>query len=310
MGNMLTDKSMQQRIREHQDHDVDILSNPSSIGGDNFDEHGDMTKTDTSDSEAALTSSSEQTMCGQLLSDITSCNKVPSILIELISSILAIITMAFSFIAYQEVSYDTTGIYYPVYAKNERVKHFDKEPNIGENPDTIHIYEAAVYKNWRNFAHLGLVLAIFELSGPLLRLIVITNRTPKRINTLHSLVQITLMTCLVLGDGAIALCKAMLFVEECGIRTPMMMSINKLSSSLSLVNALMKTTLFIWRSSFRNQRIPRDEMEQYTEILVLEEYQWYHCIIPILTHITVIGLVSWTVSQASNSKLTCEPQLF
>lgn len=289
-----------------------LRSSPTSSSSDQHynEEHCDTSKpSDTSSDNETTPSETDRSACRQILSDITSCQKVPSILIELLGSTLAIINIALSFMAYQEVSKQTTGIYYPEYAKNERVKHFDQNPHIGENPDTIHIYGETVYKNWRNFAHLGLALVIFELSGPALRLIVITNHSPRRINTLHSIVQITLLTCLVLEDGAISLCKAMLFVEECGIRDPMMSSINKLSSSISLVNSLTKTTLFVWRSSFRNQRIPRDEMEQYTEILILEEYQWFHCIIPIITHISVIGLSSWTLSQASNSKLTCAQQL-
>lgn len=198
----------------------------------------------------------------------------------------------------------TTGMYYHEYASDVNVKHHDQPPAEG-NPETIHIYAGSVFKNWRNFAHLSIALTIFELAGPALRLLILTNNTIKKINTIHSLVQISQLTCLVLEDGATALCKCLLFIAECGIRTPLMSQINKISASMSLVNSIFKTVLFIWRSSFRNQRIERDEMEQYTEILILEEYQWYHCIIPILCHISVIGLSIWALAHATNHRLLC-----
>lgn len=244
----------------------------------------------------------------QIVKDIASCSKVPSILLELIGSIFSIVNIVFAFMAFHDIAYRATGVRYREYAQDDGVQYHGEELNArweNGNDETIHIFQESAFTNWRNFVYLGLALIIFEWLPPLLRVVIVVNRAPKKINSLHSLVQITMLTCLALQDGAVSLCKNLLFTEECGIRPAMMSSISMTSASLSFVNSILKTTLFIWRSNFQNQRQVRDEMEAYTEILILEEYQWYHCIIPILSHVGVIVLSAWSLIDATSPLLVC-----
>lgn len=240
----------------------------------------------------------------QLFDDTTSCNRVPSLLQEITASLVTIATIIFAYLAFHEVIFEATGVQYKEFQKDEEqdIRSFSNLMNY----KTIHIYKEPVFLNWRNFAYLGLSLTILEILAPVLRFIVVINRAPKRINTLHTLVQIIQLTCLILEDGAISLCKNMLFAEECGIREPMMSPISQISASLSLVNTVIKTALFVWRSSYRTQRAIRDEMEAYTEILILEDYQWYHCILPILAHITIVCISIWSLVISTDSNLLCD----
>ncbi|XP_067941871.1 uncharacterized protein [Watersipora subatra] len=269
---------------------------------DAMNEHKDEEMTEVS-SEFNYESVSHYYMA-QLAKDICSCSKVPSLLLEIIASALSITNIVMAFIAFYDISYETTNVRYREYAKNDLVRFHGGELTA-ENIQNLHIYKEAVFVNWRNFVHLGLSLIVLEFLAPALRIAVVTNRTPKKINTLHSLVQISLLTALVLEDGAVSLCKNMLFTEECGIRRAMMSQTSQISAALSLVNSIVKSVLFIWRSSYRNQRQVRDEMEAYTEIIILEEYQWYHCIIPILAHFSVVIITIWSLVNATNEKLIC-----
>lgn len=244
----------------------------------------------------------------QLANDITSCSKVPSVLLEMIGSVLSIVNIAVAYKAFYDISFETTNLKYREYARDDGViNHGEALTSLGDdvNMNAIHIYGEAVFINWRNFVHLGLSLIIVEVLAPLLRIVIVTDRAPKKINTLHTIVQISLLTALVLEDGAVSLCKNMLFAEECEIRPAMMSTISQVSTSLCFVNSMYKSILFMWRSNYRTQRAVRDEMETYTEILILEEYQWYHCIIPILAHIAVISISIWSLIDATSPVLLC-----
>lgn len=246
----------------------------------------------------------------QLCKDITSCSKVPSVFIEIIAALISIANIIVAFIAFHEISFITTNLKYTEYAKDDGAMYHGENLKLLSEDSTVknlNIYKEPVFINWRNFVYLGLSLIAIEFLAPLLRVVIEINRAPKKINTLHTLVQISLLTALVLEDGAVSLCKNMLFAEECQIRGPMMSTISQVSASLCFVNATFKSILFIWRSSYRSQRAVRDEMEAYTEILILEEYQWFHCIIPILAHIAVIGVSIWSLVDATSPMLRCVP---
>lgn len=246
----------------------------------------------------------------QIAADITSFSKAPSVLIEIIASIFNIANLVLAFHAFHQISYRTTGILYTEYYgddgaqyHNEVVRNYGDKSGV--NHATIHIYNEPVYINWRNFAYLGLCLIVVEFLAPIFRILVVTNRAPRKEMSVQSLIQLSVLISLALEDGAVSLCKNMLFAEECGIREAMMSSTSQISASMTFVNAIFRMVVFVWRSNFRNQRAVRDEMEAYTEILILEEYQWYHCIIPILSHVTVIGLTIWSLVDATNADLIC-----
>ena len=244
----------------------------------------------------------------QLSKDVCSCRSVPSVLLEIIASAISIVNIALAFVAFHSISEEATGLKYTDYVGNdEAIYHGESKTSYGDevNQATLYIYQETVFINWKNFAYLGLSLIIIELLAPLLRVVVLTKKAPKKINTLHSLVQIGLLTAIVLEDGAVSLCKNMLFADECVIRPAMMSAISQISCTTCFVNSIFKSVLFIWRSSYRTTRQVRDEMEAYTEILILEEYQWYHCIIPILIHLIVICITIWSLVDATNPYLLC-----
>jgi len=82
----------------------------------------------------------------------------------------------------------------------------------------------------------------------------------------------------------------------------MMSLVSIVSAIFTFINSTVKTVTFIWRSHFRTKVTPIDEMRAYTEIRILEEYQWYHCLIPILGHFSSVFGASWLLVLATTER--------
>ena len=244
----------------------------------------------------------------QLARDVMRCGKGPSVLIEMVSALVSITSAIVAYFAYRRISYLTTGIDYGDFNHLHNTVYHDassEQSELGVS-DVIYIYRLRTYSSWRSLTLVSLVLIAIDLIPPAIAILIILRRAPKKVHTMCMASQLLLLAIILVEDGAVALCKNMLFVGECPIRAAIMSPISRASASLSFVNSLIKTILYVWRLHHNSKKASVDvELVYADSSKEPTSYKWHHCMLPVTAHFIVVTLTIWALVNSSTPSLIC-----